>query len=184
MYRDRYPYIKMTLPPVEANPIEEKAWENAISKIKNINKIYNRNNMNIKVTDISDSNLSLNENSNPKNIADKESLNEPISNSPEQNEELHSKLVATVTELVNNLSPLRNNGVIQLTQISIEFLALEDLEMKIAYLVGNLDINISIEVNKLIYHKIIKHTKYTYIIKFYIYYYKNYLFIILIILII
>ncbi|KAG4086548.1 hypothetical protein H8356DRAFT_1734355 [Neocallimastix lanati (nom. inval.)] len=145
MYRDRYPYIKMTLPPVEANPIEEKAWENAISKIKNINKIYNRNNMNIKVTDISDSNLSLNENSNPKNIADKESLNEPISNSPEQNEELHSKLVATVTELVNNLSPLRNNGVIQLTQISIEFLALEDLEMKIAYLVGNLDINISIE---------------------------------------
>ncbi|OUM63216.1 hypothetical protein PIROE2DRAFT_61428 [Piromyces sp. E2] len=149
MYRDRFPYIKMTLPPVEANPLEEEAWKNAITKANNANRVFYRN-ADIKVTNISDSDLSINEASDKqKNSADNEKSNNNLSNNnienTEYNEELHSKLVNIVTELVNTLSPLRDNGVIQLTQISIEFLALDDIETKIAFLIGNLDFSLSIE---------------------------------------
>jgi len=149
MYRDRFPYIKMTLPPVEANPLEEEVWKNAIAKVKDANKMFNRR-ADVKVTNISDSDLSINEaNDKQKNTSDSEKSNNTLSNNienVEQNGELHSKLINIVTELVNALSPLRNNGVIQLTQISIEFLALDDIETKLAFLVGNLDFSLSIEV--------------------------------------
>jgi len=148
MYRDRFPYIKMTLPPVEANPLEEEVWKNAIAKVKDANKMFNRR-ADVKVTNISDSDLSINEaNDKQKNTSDSEKSNNTLSNNienVEQNGELHSKLINIVTELVNALSPLRNNGVIQLTQISIEFLALDDIETKLAFLVGNLDFSLSIE---------------------------------------
>jgi len=139
----------MTLPPVEANPLEEEVWKNAIAKVKDANKMFNRR-ADVKVTNISDSDLSINEaNDKQKNTSDSEKSNNTLSNNienVEQNGELHSKLINIVTELVNALSPLRNNGVIQLTQISIEFLALDDIETKLAFLVGNLDFSLSIEV--------------------------------------
>jgi len=131
MYRDRYPYIKMVLPSIEANPMEEKAWKEAIIKVNNSQRINNNNNIDLRISNISDSNSSLKENS------ESESDNIPVN--LDQNEELHSKLVEIVTELIEKLLPLRNNGVIQLTQISIEFLALDDIETKIAFLIGNLD---------------------------------------------
>jgi len=131
MYRDRYPYIKMVLPSIEANPMEEKAWKEAIIKVNNSQRINNNNNICLRISNISDSNSSLKENS------ESESDNIPVN--LDQNEELHSKLVEIVTELIEKLLPLRNNGVIQLTQISIEFLALDDIETKIAFLIGNLD---------------------------------------------
>ncbi|ORX54665.1 hypothetical protein BCR36DRAFT_347569 [Piromyces finnis] len=149
MYRDRFPYIKMTLPPIEANPLEEEAWKNVIMQVNNANKTFDRNS-DIKVSNISDSDISLNETSDKhKHSASNEKLNNNINNNNiennEQNDELHSKLVTIVNELVETLSSLRNNGVIQLTQISIEFLALDDIETKIAFIVGNLDFTLSIE---------------------------------------
>jgi len=131
MYRDRYPYIKMVMPPIEANPMEEEAWKEAIMKVNDSQNLYNKNNINKQVSTVSDSSSSL------KEKAESESENIPIIIN--QNDEFHSKLVEIVTELVDKLLPLRNNGVIQLTQITIEFLALDDIETKIAFLIGNLD---------------------------------------------
>jgi len=143
MYRDRYPYIKMTLPPVEVNPIEENAWKNAITKASNISKEFNDNNIDIKALNAINSDTSLDKaQSKEKSTVDKENVTEYI---PDQNEELHKILLDITTELINTLSPLRENGVIQLTQFSIEFLSLNDIEMKLAYLIGNLDIDIAIE---------------------------------------
>ncbi len=121
----------MVLPSIEANPIEEKAWKEAIAKVNSAQRLYNRNNVDMRISNISDSNSSLKENS------ESESENIPVN--LDQNGELHSKLVEIVTNLIDKLLPLRNNGVIQLTQISIEFLALDDIETKIAFLIGNLD---------------------------------------------
>ena len=119
------------MPPIEANPMEEEAWKEAIMKVNDSQNLYNKNNINKQVSTVSDSSSSL------KEKAESESENIPIIIN--QNDEFHSKLVEIVTELVDKLLPLRNNGVIQLTQITIEFLALDDIETKIAFLIGNLD---------------------------------------------
>lgn len=59
----------------------------------------------------------------------------------------NEKLISdVVSELVKQLIEIRDAGVIELSPTTIQFLAIEDLDSKVAYVVANLDINLSIEV--------------------------------------
>lgn len=67
--------------------------------------------------------------------------------STESNENSLKKITDVITDLVNELKVIRDKGVIQLTPTTIDFLALEDLDSKVAFLVANPDINLSFIVS-------------------------------------